>query len=143
MKPINLEVVGEEVVTTKKHKIKPLIKRAKYNQVKSMKRSQLNSTEIVEGETIEQKCRRLVNNGEGIKDGAPEIFTERKDGVMAAFNIRTDRWEIAAEAMDKVAGSIDAKREEKPKTETKTEDGKVIDLKGKDSGAESTQGKES
>lgn len=33
---------------------------------------------------------------------APRIFTERKDGVLPDYNIRTDRWEYAAEAMDAV-----------------------------------------
>ncbi len=79
-------------------------------------KSRLTSIETVEGETIEEKCRRLVHNKEPIKDGAPEIFTARKDGVGAAYNVRTDRWEIATEAMDKVQGSIEASREEKSKT---------------------------
>jgi hypothetical protein len=73
----------------------------------------LESEERVEGETIEQKIERIVNNNEPITDGAPIIYTERKEGVKAEYNIRTDRWEIAAEAMDKVQANIAAKREEK------------------------------
>lgn len=61
--------------------------------------SQIGSCETYEGETIEQKVERVVHGGEPIEDGAPEIFTEKKDGVLAAYNIRTDRWEIAADAM--------------------------------------------
>ena len=71
----------------------------------------IGSCEIFEGETIEQKMERVLNNGEPITDGAPDIFTERKDGVIAAYNIRTDRFEIACEAMDKVSASIAAKRD--------------------------------
>ena len=67
----------------------------------------------IEGETIEEKMERIISNNEPIKDGAPIIHTERKDGVIAAYNIRTDRFEIAAEAMDKVSASISAKRDEK------------------------------
>jgi hypothetical protein len=67
----------------------------------------------IEGETIEVKMERIISNNEPITDGAPIIHTERKDGVIAAYNIRTDRFEIAAEAMDKVSASITAKREEK------------------------------
>ena len=48
-----------------------------------------------------------------IKDGAPELFTERKEGVRASTNIRTDRWEIAIEATDKIAKSYEARREER------------------------------
>lgn len=73
----------------------------------------LTSVELVEGETIEQKVERLVENKEPIKDGAPEIFTDRKEGVLSAYNIRSDRWEIACDAMDKVEGSHRAKRENK------------------------------
>lgn len=64
-----------------------------------------------EGERIESKIERIVNNNEPIKDGAPLIYTERKDGVLPETNIRTDRWEIAINAMDKVSMSVRAKRD--------------------------------
>ncbi|AXH75322.1 MAG: hypothetical protein [Microviridae sp.] len=64
-----------------------------------------------EGETIEQKINRIVNNKEPIKDGAPITYTERKDGVQPQYNIRTDRFEIAVDAMDAVQKSHQAKRE--------------------------------
>ena len=38
---------------------------------------------------IEEKVRRIVNNNEPITDGAPIIFTEKKDGVLPEYNIRT------------------------------------------------------
>ena len=62
-----------------------------------------------EGESIEQKVRRVVENKEPITDGAPIIYTEKKDGVLPQFNIRTDKWEIALDAMDKVQASRIAK----------------------------------
>lgn len=62
-----------------------------------------------EGETIEQKVRRVVENKEPISDGAPIVYTEKKDGVLPQFNIRTDKWDIALDAMDKVQGSRIAK----------------------------------
>jgi len=73
-----------------------------------------NSTQ---GETIEQKVERILDNKEPIKDGAPLVYTDRKDGVMPGYNIRTDRWEVAVEAMNKVAKNITAKRENKAKME--------------------------
>ena len=88
----------------------------------SKHKSQLESVEIVEGEPIELKIERITNNKEPITDGAPEIFTERKDGVISAYNIRTDRWEVAAEAMDKVSGSIQAKRDAKGKVSKSKEE---------------------
>lgn len=91
---------------------------------------------LIEGETIEKKVKRMIENKEPIKDGSPLIFTERKDGVMAAYNIRTDRWEIAADAMDKITASKRAKTEEV----VKPPEGKVIEMKP-DGKPESTHGK--
>lgn len=67
----------------------------------------------LEGETLEQKIRRIVNNKEPIHDGAPLIYTERKNGVEPQYDIRTDRFEIAVEAMDKVSGTHTAKRDQR------------------------------
>lgn len=104
--------------------------------------SALTRTEEIEGETIEMKVERLVANKEPITDGAPEIFTERKDGVLSAYNIRTDRFEIACDAMNSIEASITAQRDnvgkaaeattEKPATETGKEG---------ESGAQSTHNK--
>lgn len=110
-------------------------------------KSKLTSIEKLEGEPIELKIERIVNNKEPISDGAPSIFTERKDGVVAAYNIRTDRWEVAAEGMDVVSKSIQARRDNKGKVansdvkeEAKVET-KVVDIKSGDvSGAKSTEG---
>jgi hypothetical protein len=64
-----------------------------------------------QGERIEQKIQRIVNNKEPITDGAPIIYTERKDGVRPEYNIKTDRWEVAIDAMDVVSKTNTAKRE--------------------------------
>lgn len=86
-----------------------------------------------QGETLETKIERIVNNKEPIKDGAPIIYMERKEGIRKSTNIRTDRFEVAIEAADKIAKSYKARREEKAKTaETRKEDASV---------AESTHGK--
>jgi hypothetical protein len=77
----------------------------------------LDVNQSVEGETIEQKIERVTQNKEPIKDGAPLIYTDRKDGVQAGYNIRTDRFEIAVDAMDKVTRSNYAKRDNQPKME--------------------------
>jgi hypothetical protein len=71
-----------------------------------------NVNNSVEGETIEEKIERVVNNNEPITDGAPIIYTDRRDGVLPAYDIRTDRFEVAIEAMDKVSASQLAKRTE-------------------------------
>lgn len=94
----------------------------------------LKRNKSVQGETIEQKVERMVNNKEPIKDGAPLIYTERKEGIRASTNIRTDRWEVAVDASDKIAKSFKARREEKAKSgESKAQ---------KANEPESTQGKD-
>lgn len=62
------------------------------------------------GETIETKVKRIVENKEPIKDGAPIIFTERKDGVLPAYNAKTDKWDLAIDAKDYISRSNTAKR---------------------------------
>lgn len=74
-------------------------------------KSTLKSVEVVEGETIETKVLRMMNNQEPITDAVQNIYTEKKEGVQAAYNIRTDRFEIAAEAMDVLTKTEIAKRE--------------------------------
>lgn len=66
--------------------------------------------ELIEGERIEDKVRRLMDEKSPINDGAPIIYTERKDGVLPAYDIRTDRWEIAQKAMEENMKAISAKR---------------------------------
>ena len=95
------------------------------------KNSELIVNTSIEGETIEMKVERITVNREPISDGAPMIYTERKEGVLAGYDIRTDRFEIAIEAMDKVSKTNQAKREER---------GKVIDInKSENVGDEPTQ----
>lgn len=62
----------------------------------------LESVDIYEGETIEKKVARITLTNEPITDTAPIIYTEKKDGVLPAYNIRTDRFDIAIDAMDKI-----------------------------------------
>ena len=90
--------------------------------MKTTRRLVSNSTLFInnslEGESIEAKVCRIVNNGEPISDGAPLIYTERKDGVKDEYNIRTDRFDIALKAMDYVTASNRAKRDNFGKPET-------------------------
>lgn len=67
-------------------------------------------TKPVEGEFIEQKVARIMNNEEGITDGAPPMFNERSEGVQALTNVRTDKWDLASEGMDAVAKNALLKR---------------------------------
>ncbi|AXH75577.1 MAG: hypothetical protein [Microviridae sp.] len=116
-----------------------------YKQIKANKTT-LRVNKSYEGETIEQKINRIVNNKEPIKDGAPVIYTERKDGVLPQYDIRTDRFEIAVEAMDVVTKSNLAKREHSINERGWTKDEKTGKYKRKEQdqkkngGAEPIQG---
>ena len=85
-----------------------------YKKVKQTSTS-LTVRNVTEGETIEEKMRRVVNNNEPITDGAPLVYTDRKDGVLPQYDIRTDRWDVAIDAMDKVTKTETAKREARMK----------------------------
>lgn len=86
------------------------------------------------GETIEQKIQRITSNKEPIKDGAPMIYTDRSSGVQPEYDIRTDRFDLAVENMDKVTKSKLAAREQRH--------AKVVEMNKKEdiSEAKSTQG---
>lgn len=62
-----------------------------------------------ETESQIQKLRRIVENKEPIKDEAPIIYTPKSKGVMPEYDIRTDRFEVAREALEK-AGRAEAQR---------------------------------
>lgn len=61
------------------------------------------------GETIETKMERVVNNGEPIEDTAPIIYQDKYEGVNKAYDIRTDKWDVALEGMTHVHKSEMAK----------------------------------
>lgn len=104
-----------------------------------MQRTTLSINESVEGETLEQKLDRVLNNGEPISDGAPKIFTERKDGVLPEYNVRTDRWEIAIDGTDIISKSHQAKRADR----IEQKEAKIDPKKGENNGeAEPARGKD-
>lgn len=74
-------------------------------------KTSLVQNDTVEGERLETKIERITTNKEPITDGAPIIHTAREDGVMPDYDIRTDKWEHAVEAMDIVSKTELAKRE--------------------------------
>lgn len=72
-----------------------------YKKIKANKTS-LKVNNSFEGETIETKVNRIVNNKEPIKDQAPLNYTERKDGINPDYDVRADKWERAIDAMGAV-----------------------------------------
>lgn len=75
-------------------------------------KTSIERNETFEGETIEMKVRRIMSNKEPITDGAPIIHQDRQSGVEPAYNIRTDKMEVAMDAMSAVDRSRQAKRQE-------------------------------
>jgi len=102
-----------------------------------MEKTSLEVNELKEGESIEQKVERLMNNDGGIKDTAPIIYTDRKMGVVPEYNIRSDRFDLAVDAMDKISQARLARRKNAYKDREVTK----VTKKSEDGGAESTQGK--
>ena len=92
----------------------------RYNKVETNTLLVVNNS--IEGETIETKIERITTMREPITDGAPLIYTERDAGCEAQYDIRTDRFEVALEAMDTVNRSYRAKREAKREAEKAAKD---------------------
>lgn len=104
------------------------------------RKNKISKTSIVlnnqyEGERIEEKIQRIMNNKEPINDGAPLIYTDRKDGVLPEYDVRTDRFDVAIDAMDKVNKSKLAKREERHK-KVSDETKEKLNIKNADGGGE-------
>lgn len=86
-----------------------------------MYKTQIKVTPVETGESIEEMVRRITANNEPIEASAPMIYTEKADGVRPEYDIRTDRFELALEAIDKVQKSEIAKSKEtaeQPKVNT-------------------------
>lgn len=84
-------------------------------KIPNFKRSSVRENNSTEGEPIEIKIERAIENKEKLEGDAPLIFTEKSDGVNAGYNIRTDRFEIALDGIDKMQKSYRARREETAK----------------------------
>lgn len=57
-----------------------------------------------QAEPREVKLRKIISGeANNMEDGVfPTIYTEKKDGVKPEFDIRTDRFEVAIDAIDKI-----------------------------------------
>lgn len=66
-------------------------------KIKERKGTTLAVNTSVEGETIETKVERLLNNEDTMDEGKELIYTRPEDGVIPNFNIRHDHWDDAYE----------------------------------------------
>lgn len=78
-----------------------------------------NPNLIYQAEPREVKLRKIISGeSNNMEDGVfPTIYTEKKDGVQPEYDIRTDRFEVAIDAIDKINQSV-ANQVAKSKGET-------------------------
>lgn len=87
------------------------------------RRGCINNPDLVyQAEPREVKLRKIISGeSSNMEDGVfPTIYTEKKDGVQPEYDIRTDRFEIAIDAIDKINQST-ANQIAKSKGKTETE----------------------
>lgn len=74
-------------------------------------KSSIRLNETYKAEPREVKLRRiLAGESSDLEDNVfPIVYTNRDDGVMPAYDIRTDRFEVALEAVDKIGKAEAAK----------------------------------
>ena len=84
------------------------------------RKTKLSHNECYEGETIETKIERITVQKEPISDGAPLIYTDRKDGVLPEYDIRTDRFDVAIDATTAIQKAAIAKRDQRTNAEEAT-----------------------
>lgn len=67
------------------------------------KKSLFKINESYEADPIEIYISKIIEQNSPVEATSPIIYTERKDGVLPEYDIRTDRFEIAQEAMNKIS----------------------------------------
>lgn len=73
------------------------------------RRGEINDPDLTyQAEPREVKLRKIINGeSSNMEDGVfPTIYTEKRDGVLPEYDIRTDRFEVAIDAMDKINQSV-------------------------------------
>lgn len=73
------------------------------------RRGYINNPNLTyQAEPREVKLRKIINGeSNNMEDGVfPTIYTEKKDGVLPEHDIRTDRFEVAIDAIDKINQSV-------------------------------------
>lgn len=83
-----------------------------------------------EAEPREVKLRKIISGeASNMEDGVfPTIYTEKRDGVRPEYDIRTDRFEVAIDAIDKINQST---ADQIAKNKGETESVKTFGTEGK------------
>lgn len=88
------------------------------------KSSGLKGVQSYQAKSIEREVEEIITQKKPIEATAQMIYTEKKDGVIEDFDIRTDKWE----AMQRAATYVNEQKREyrKADAEGRIEDGKII-----------------
>lgn len=93
----------------------------KWNLKNARPHTQLEVVTNKPGESIEEKLRRVLATGEPVDSIAPLNYTERKDGVLAEYDHRADKMELAQDAAQKYYNSRKAGFEKREKAAAEAE----------------------
>lgn len=75
-------------------------------------KSRMKGVIVEEGESLMNKLRKMTTEQDVPEEVLPIIYTDKANGVLPAYNIRTDRFEIGREAMEKIKSTEKKKRSE-------------------------------
>ena len=76
-------------------------------QKKKIEYDPIEGVETYEAESREQMLRRYKEEGISTENVNPLNYTEKKDGVLPGYNIRTDKFDVMREATEKLGQSIE------------------------------------
>lgn len=82
--------------------------------------SLIQINESYEGEAVERELEKLLDGENTLTSSGSSIYTKKADGVLPEYDIRTDRMEIAQDAMGKVNA---ARLDYRPWESEKSDDG--------------------
>lgn len=80
---------------------------------KKQPKSQLKGVKVEPGKSLMEVLRKMITEGDVPEEEVPIIYTDKGEGVLPGYDIRTDRFEIAREAMEKAKNSEKKERAEK------------------------------
>lgn len=79
--------------------------------------TQISCNESYEAQSLEEQIKAATIGNQKIQADGSLIFTERKKGVEPQYNIRTDRFDLALDQIEKYDKMTAAQRDDKPEQE--------------------------
>lgn len=88
----------------------------------------------IDGKMLEYEIEAMIKNEEPIQGGAELIYTKKRDGVLPAYNIRTDAMELAITAANEITMAAIDKRIQMAKEKEESQSLKTEEIKETKSG---------